>query len=82
MKLTTHLNLVLGLRNSEAIPLIPPIHLHCLGREKFTFTWLSVFMSEPLHAPSINILLYKGFDNKNVQLNYISHTKRTYGKIT
>ena len=39
-------------------------------------------MREPLHAPTVNILLYKGFDNENVQLNCISHTNTPYGKIT
>jgi hypothetical protein len=43
-------------------------------RENFTFTWLSVFMTEPLHAPSVNLLLYKGFDVENVQLNCISQS--------
>jgi hypothetical protein len=60
----------------------PHINLHCIDKYKFTFTWLSVFISEPLHAPSLNILLYKGFYNENVQLNYISHTNTPYGKMT
>jgi hypothetical protein len=53
-----------------------------MGRDNFTFTRLSVFMTEPLLALSLNILSYKGFDNENVQLNDISHTKRPPGKIT
>ena len=60
----------------------PHIHLHCMCKDKFTSTWLSVFMTEPLHAPPLNLLLQKGFDNKNVQLNYISHNNTPYDKIT
>jgi hypothetical protein len=47
------------------------------GRDNFTFTWLSVFMRDPLHAPTVNLLLYKGFDNEYIQLNCISHNQHT-----
>ena len=56
----------------------PPYTPALYGRDEFNFTWLSVFMN----ATSLHVFLNKGFDNKNVQLNYITHTNRPYGKIT
>ena len=62
--------------------LYSPSNQALYSRDNITFTWLSVFMSEPLHAPSLNLLLYKGFDNENVQLNYIFNPTDLMAKIT
>jgi hypothetical protein len=41
-----------------------PICLLDMGRDNFTFTSLSVFMTGTLQTPSLNVLSYKRFDCK------------------